>query len=205
MQLIQKKVLTAIQGSGAPKFVTSFAAQLVNSYQAAAIGSINADLAQAPPDQQSALKMLTSISYTAPNGPTILGTIGPNPGVSVSGNFTNMSDYLSEFDSGGNIWANAIAIRDDAMAAASNNQSANQTKNIAQQGFNGSEHCDDGADPQNGVYYQCDDGTVVGSQSAGQCIDGNPPQKIFRSWTLPAPIGRNVPTELIRPLSLPAR
>ena len=139
--------------------------------------------------QQSALKMLTSISYTAPNGTTILGTVGPNPGVSVSGDFTNMSDYLSEFNSGGNVWANAMAIQDNAMAAASNNQSANQTKNIAQQGFNGDEHVLMGADPENGEYYVCDDGTVVGSDSADECIDGSRPQTIPNDGLCPPPVG----------------
>lgn len=188
VSLIQKKVLTAIQGSGAPKFVTSFAAQLVNSYQAAAIGTINSEIGQAPANQQSALKMLTSISYTAPNAGSVLGTIGPNPTVS-AGNFTNMSDYLSEFNSGGNVWANAMAIQDNALAAASLNQTANTNKNIAQQGFNGSETCPDGSDPENGVHYTCDDGTTVGSANAEECLDGVPPQTIPNDGLCPPAIG----------------
>jgi len=171
VSLIQKKVLTAIQGSGAPKFVTSFAAQMVNSFQAAAISSVNSGISQAPASQQSALKMLTSISYTAPNGTTLLGTVGPNAGVSVSGNFTNMSDYLSEFNSGGNVWANAMAISDKSLISGANNQSANQTKNIAQQGFNGDETCDDGSDPNNGTHDVCSE--FLAEPSDGECyIDG---------------------------------
>jgi hypothetical protein len=157
--LIQKKVLTAIQGAGAPQFVTSFAEQMINSYQSAAINTINSELAQVPSNQQAALRALTTVSYTAPNGASTLGTVGPNSGVSASGNFTDMSDYLSEFNSGGNVWANAMAIHDSALAAGSNNQTANQTQNIAQQGFNSVATCPDGSDP-NGFHYVCADNTI---------------------------------------------
>ena len=160
VQLIQKKVLAAIQGSGAPKFVTSFASEMINSYQSAAINTINSEMSQVPLAQKGAFQMLTSISYTAPNGSTTLGTIGPNPTVNFSGNFTNMSDYLSEFNSGGNIWANAIAMRDDAMTAAANSQTAKQTQNVAQQGWQGDSTCSDGSDPQNGTHEVCEDGSV---------------------------------------------
>jgi len=195
VSVIQKKVLTAIQGSGAPQFVQSFAAQMINSYQSAAINTINSEIAQTPPSQQAALKALTSISYQAPNGASVLGTIGPNSGVSVSGNFTNMSDYLSEYNSGGNVWANAMAIHDSAMAAGTNNQTANQTQNIAQQGWKGSLTCSDGSDPTNGVHYTCADNTIpdpvfhycdgnanIAAQAipnAGQCANGNPPTTIM--------------------------
>lgn len=172
--LIQKKVLTAIQGSGAPKFVTSFATEMINSFQSAAIKTVNTEIGQAPASQQAALKALTSIPYTAPNASSSLGTVGPNPGVTASGTFTNFGDYLSEYNSGGNVWANAMAIHDNAMMAASNNQTAKTTQNIAQQGFTGSETCDDGSDPVNGYSMQCDDG--LPPYSDGSCPDDNPPE-----------------------------
>jgi hypothetical protein len=174
--LIQKKVLTAIQGSGAPKFVTSFAKEMVNAYQSAAIKTINTEIGQAPANQQTGLKALTALPYTAPNASSSLGTVGPNPGVgtTASSSFANFGDYLSEYNSGGNIWANALAIHDNAMIAGSNNQAAKTTQNIAQQGFTGSETCTDGSDPVNGYSMQCDDG--LPPYSDGTCPDNDTPE-----------------------------
>jgi hypothetical protein len=169
--LIQKKVLTALQGNGAPKFVTSFAAEMVNSFQSAAIKTINTEIGQAPANQQAALKLLTTAPYTAPNASSSLGTVGPNSGVTASSSFTNFGDYLSEFNSGGNVWANAMAIHDSALAAGSNNQAAKTTQNVAQQGFTGSQSCTDGSDPVNGWSMQCDDG--LPPYSDGSCPDGD--------------------------------
>lgn len=171
--LLQKKVLTAIQGSGAPKFVTSFAAEMVNSFQSAALKTINTQIGQAPANQQATLKLLTQTQYQAPNASSSLGTKGPNTGITASSSFTNFNDYLSEFNSGGNVWANALAINDNAVTAGSNNQTAKTTQNTAQQGFTGSQVCDDGSNP-NGTGMMCDDG-IQPYAGTSNCPDGVPP------------------------------
>ena len=65
-----------------------------------------------------------------------------------------------------------MAIRDQALTSASNNQTAKQTQTTAQQGWNGDSTCPDGSDPQNGTHQVCSVGNLVdGACYAG---DGGP-------------------------------
>jgi hypothetical protein len=157
--LIQKKVLTWIQGSGAPRFVTDFGTQLVNSYQAAAINFLNA-------------KMQCVNQYQAPNIQALISTPAITQQASTCGNeftniangagnfqhfynnFTNMNQYLNLFQAGGNTWAVLMTLQDQAMNAGSNSAKAQTTQTVSQQGWKGSETCDDNSNP-NGTHTEC--------------------------------------------------
>lgn len=175
--LIQKKVLTAIQGAnGVPKFVTDFGTQMVNAYQSAALNTLNSELAAAPAYQSTALGVLLNTPYQSPT--TIARSASqlssPDSNISQLANgFTNYNDYFALFGQGGNVWSNAMTIQQDAAAAGTNSQSANQTQNIAQQGWSADETCSDGSNPQENVQYVCPSGTTPDPDLAGVCDGPN--------------------------------
>ncbi len=196
ISLIQRKVLTAIQGAhGVPSFVTDFGADMVSSFESAAFNTLNADLGGAPPYQVPALGFLLSSPYQNPSA--IAGDVSqfissdPNLQALNSSTFTNFSDYLSLFGPGGNVWENAMAIQDNALSAGVNSAQANQTQNVAQQGWTGGSVCDDGSNPNgyttlcqdsNGQYSAATNGQcsasdiVVNIPNGGMCSDGTSPQ-----------------------------
>ena len=176
--LIQRKVLTAIQGAhGVPSFVTDFGAEMISSYESAAFNTLNADIGGAPPYQAPALGFLLSSPYQNPSA--IAGDvsqfISPDPNIQSlnGGTFTNFSDYLALFGQGGNVWENAMAIQDNALSAGVNSAQTNQTQNIAQQGWTGGSVCDDGSNP-NGYTTLCENSSgQYGASTNGQCSAGN--------------------------------
>jgi hypothetical protein len=188
VSFIQKKVLTAIQGSGAPQFVTNWGEELVNSFQTAAINNLNSAIACVPSYQAPVLKILLSTPTIAPGAANSCaaefnGQLNNNLGnlSRLYNNFTNFNDYFAVMGPTGNTWSNLITIHDSALAAGSNSQAANTSQNIASQGFKGSQVCDDGSDPTNGTHDVCDDGgppssvEVCDDQSTpvnGTCEDG---------------------------------
>ena len=198
VSIVQQKVLSWIQGSGAPRFVKDFGMQMVSSYESAAMTTINAYSKCVPSGQAQTLMQLITTPQTAglPIGPA-----ANNPGaytgfcaaqfqsqLSINGlsqlayGFTNFNDYLQLFEPGGNIWSSAIQASDAAQAAGSNSQQANQTQNIAQQGWSGSETCADGSSP-NGYYSACLDpntGTTyaINPKQGEKCDPSDIPERL---------------------------
>jgi hypothetical protein len=201
--LIQKKVLTWIQGSGAPRFVQSFATQMVNSFQTAAVNAINSDMECVPANESAAVQnFLTTPSFSLQGNS---GGAGANNFCSAEFNsqinnnlqgfvnhFDNFGTYMNLFLPGGNAISFALQARDGALTAGISAQSANQTKTIAQQGWSGSEVCDDGSNPQGtkvvcqsatdpGYTYPADNGACDAGDFAehlpndGVCSDGTDP------------------------------
>jgi hypothetical protein len=178
--LIQRKVLTWIQGSGAPRFVTDFASQLVNSFQAAAINKLNSEISCVPIYQQQVLKVMLSTPSLSTNGNNscaaeFQGQLGNNLAnlSNLYGHFTNFNDYFAVMGPTGNTWSNLITIHDSALAAGNVSQSAKTTQNIAQQGFTGSQVCADGSDPNNGAHMECDG--VPTTDEELNCSNGSVP------------------------------
>ena len=191
--LIQRKVLTAIQGvNGVPNFVTDYAAEMVSAYESSAFNTLNADIGGAPPYQVPALGFLLSSPFQNPSTLSNLIT-SPDPTIQNqnNGTFTNFSDYLALFGSGGNVWGNAMTIQDNAINAGITSYQANQVQNSAQQGWKGGGVCDDGSNP-NGYTTLCENSSgqylpstngqcsssdiVVNIPNGGMCSDGTSPQ-----------------------------
>lgn len=175
---VQRKVLTAIQGSnGLPKFVQDFGAQLVNSYQAATLATLNTELSKVPQYQLGALQSLLKTQYTSPtaiarDASDFISSDKTIQNIS-STNFSNFKDYLALFGKGGNAWVNAMTIHDDAMRSGGASQQANQTQNVAQQGWDSlSKTCSpkQGGNP-NGYHQACPAGTSM--SASGACVDSD--------------------------------
>jgi hypothetical protein len=193
--LIQRKVLTWIQGSGAPRFVTDFGTQMVNAFQTAAVSKLNSYMQCVPSYQAPAIKALLSTPTVANKNVCAAEFNGQlnNNLQNFYNNFDNFNNYLSLFQSGGNVWSLTVQTRDAAVIAGGQNQTAKQTQTVAQQGWKGSEVCDDKSDPNgvttlcqsaSGDIYQtaagksCNSGDMVyfTSPNNGQCSDGTNPQ-----------------------------
>ena len=186
VSLIQQKVLTWIQGSGAPQFVQDFGQQMVSSYESAAMNTIAQYTQCVPPVEATTLDQLLTTPAAAQNLPGTNASPGQvgnfcsaefnsaivDQGVSqFAYGFTNFNNYLQLFEPGGNIWSAAFQTSDAAQQAGGNNQQANQTKNIAQQGWSGSETCSDGSNPNGyGIYcYSKNSGQTLPDPSNAFC------------------------------------
>ena len=197
VQLIQQKVLTWIQGSGAPRFVTDFGSQLVNSFQVAASNSIDNLVTTCLPSYQAPMvKMLISTPAVAQKSSCLEQFNGQlnNNLQNFYNNFgTNLTNYVSLFQPGGNVWSLSVQVRDAAVTTGSQSAQAKQTQTVAQQGWKGSVVCSDGSNPDNGTHYTCPDGgTLNGNmcdmdsgllsenailqQNGGTCADGSTPK-----------------------------
>jgi hypothetical protein len=195
--LIQRKVLTWIQGSGAPRFVTDFGTQMVNSFQTAAINKLNSYMKCVPTSMTPSLKILLSTPSVASKnscGAEFNGQLSGNNLANLQNHFTNFSDYLSLYSAGGNGFSVLMTANDTSISAGTQNAQAKQTQTVAQQGWKGSETCAQGNGDPNGFHYECQDGgTLSGSQceidsggvtldvdatevqNLGQCNDGSNP------------------------------
>ncbi|MDR3581912.1 MAG: hypothetical protein P4L67_01415 [Candidatus Pacebacteria bacterium] len=161
--LIQRKVLTWVQGSGTPRFVTDFGTQMVNSFQTAAVNKINNLVTECIPSYQApSVNLLLSTPSVAQKNSCLAQFNGQlnNNLQNFYNHFDNLTNYLSLFQPGGNIWSLTVQTRDAAVIAGSQNQQAQQTQTTAQQGWIGSSKCADGSDP-NGSHYTCPDGGTL--------------------------------------------
>jgi hypothetical protein len=196
--LIQRKVLTWIQGSGAPRFVTDFGTQLVNSYQASAINFLNSKMKcvnQYMTPNIRALVTTPSITVQASTCGAEFSNIVNGSGniANLYNRFSNMNDYLGLFQPGGNTWGVLMTLQDESMNAGVNSAAAQNTKTVSQQGWKGSETCGDNSNP-NGTHIECisQDGKnynlaptgescdasdqAITVPNAGKCTDGSDPQ-----------------------------
>ena len=193
--LIQQKVLKWVQGNGAPRFVTNWSDELVNSFQSAAVSKLDSLMACVPPYEAPNLKLLLTTPAVADNNVCASEFNGQlnNNLQNFYNNFTNFNDYLNLFQPGGNSWGLVMQLQDSAIAAGATNQQATQNQDAANQGFKGSSVCDDGSDPMNGEHTVCEnpdgpDYTIGANESCdpsdtqvvyandGLCADGTTPQ-----------------------------
>jgi hypothetical protein len=194
--LIQRKVLTWIQGSGAPRFVTDFGTQMVNAFQTAAVNKLNTYMQCVPTSMTPSLKILLSTPSVANKnacGAEFNSQLSGNNLTNLQNHFTNFTDYLSLYSAGGNGFSVLMTANDASLSAGSQSSQAKQTQTVAQQGWKGSATCTDGSDPDNGTHYTCPDGgTLDGTmcdlgsgllpenaimvQNGGACANGSTPQ-----------------------------
>jgi hypothetical protein len=192
--LMQRKVLTWIQGSGAPRFVQDWGTELANSFTTAATNKLNSWMQCVPSYQAPTLKLLLttpSVANTNACGSMFNAQLTNNL-KNLQNRFTNFNDYLSLFQPGGNTWGLVMQVQDSAVQAAGASQQAKTTQSVAQQGWKGSAICTDGSNP-NGMHTVCvsSDGknyslgsgeTCDPSDTAtpyfnnGSCADGSNPQ-----------------------------
>lgn len=151
--LLQQKVLTWIQGSGAPRFVTNWADELTNSFSAAVQNKLSNWMQCVPQYEAPYIQALVTTpivnlanSACGNAGAEFNGQLGYNL-QNLSANFTNFSDYLNLFQPGGNTWGLVMQVQDSIYTAGATAQTVNTNQNIAQQGWTGSAVCDDGSNP----------------------------------------------------------
>lgn len=147
--LLQQKVLTWIQGSGAPRFVTNWADELTNSFATYAQNKLSNWMQCIPTYQQPIINALLTTPQTSLNnvcGAEFNSQLSYNL-QNLSTHFTNFTDYLDLFQPGGNSWGLVLQVQDSVYAAGATAQQANTNQNIAQQGWSGTYVCDDGSSP----------------------------------------------------------
>jgi hypothetical protein len=174
VSLVQKKVLTWVQGSGAPRFVQNWATASVNAYQAAALSALNSQFQCVGTTQLPMLKVLLATPQANSGNNVCANQFNSQLGnnlASLGNRFTNWNNYFALYQPGGNVWGNLITIQDNVSAAANQNSQATQARNVASQGFTGSQVCADGSNPT-GQSYGCvaSDGSVSYLQPNGSCI-----------------------------------
>jgi hypothetical protein len=171
--LMQRKVLTWIQGSGAPRFVTDWGVELANSFTTAATNQLNNWMTCIPPYQAPIIRALLTTPTTALNNACageFNGQLAYNF-QNLSNSFSNFTNYLNLFQPGGNGWGLVVQVQDSVLSNASAAQKANTNQNLAQQGWKASSAgtCDDGSSP-NGSADLC-----VSSNGNNYYIDPNNP------------------------------
>lgn len=171
--LIQQKVLTAIQGNGTPQFVTDFGTEMVDSFTSAAVNTLGSYMKCVPSYEAPFVQTLLSTPSVANNNicqAEFNGQLSNNL-QNYYNNFSNFNDYLKLFQSGGNIWSLTIQTRDAALIAGSNSQQAHQTQ-LTSNGFKGIAVCDDHSNPS-GTTYKCTEGTLDNSTNPPTCNMGS--------------------------------
>jgi hypothetical protein len=192
--LMQRKVLTWIQGSGAPRFVQDWGVELATSFTTAAQNKLNSWMQCVPSYQAPMLRLLITTPTVANTNAcgSMFNAQLTNNLQNLYNHFTNFTDYLNLFQPGGNTWGLVMQIQDSAVLAGAASQSAKTTQYTAQQGWKGSSVCADGSNP-NGMHTVCvsSDGKNYSISSGetcdpsdvatpyfnnGQCGDGSNPQ-----------------------------
>jgi hypothetical protein len=190
--LMQRKVLTWIQGSGAPRFVTDWGEELANSFTTAATNQLNNWMACIPPYQAPIIRALLTTPTTALNNACageFNGQLAYNL-QNFSTQFSNFTNYLNLFQPGGNSWGLVIQVQDSVVSNAAAAQQANTNQNIAQQGWKASTvgTCDDGSSP-NGSADLCvsSNGTnyYINPNSSAQCNKGDKLEFVPNNGTCP--------------------
>jgi hypothetical protein len=170
---LQQRVLTMIQGSGAPKFVQQWGSTLATAYTQKAIASMSQVLANSCPNIGTLLRPIQANLQASANinigGGTILSCPIPRasqgqlanfyadfnaPGVqALSGGGWGMYAQVLNPD-GGNYFGTLLGASDYVNSQGSQAQIAAQDEAAANQGYTGQKQCDDKSDP-NGTHTVC--------------------------------------------------
>ena len=168
---IQNKVLVWIQGSGAPRFITSWADTFVNAAQAAAVSALNRITPNICPSFSPLIN--AALKVTTPSIVSGFQTCTMST--------ANMKIFYTDFSSGGwnsyfnmlqpnnNFYSQLMVTQDAVEVVAANQAAATQAKSIAAQGYIGDQICVDGSDP-NGVRCVNDNtGEIFNPNNDGFC------------------------------------
>ena len=160
--LVQRKVLSWVQGSGAPRFITSWATDLINSYEQTALNAIDSKMSCVYPGYAGNLQ-LTLTLFHRPVGAgnevcanTFQAALGGNTFNQFLNNFSNGSwlAYGANTLPSGNYGLGLHFLSQTVDLTASNQQEAAQAKAVANQGQKGDQVCPDGSNP-NGTRQVC--------------------------------------------------
>lgn len=160
--IIQQKVLTWIQGSGAPRFITNWGTQLVNAAQTSALNAINAQMSCGTYPSFIGQEKITLNAFYKPGNNScanqFAAALGSNSFQQFYNNFANggfIAFGASTLPSGnpyGSLFFNAQTV----SFAYSNQQAASQIQTQTSQGLKGDQVCSDGSDPTNGQHTMCE-------------------------------------------------
>jgi hypothetical protein len=200
--LIQQKVLAWVQGSGAPRFITNWGTQLVNSAQNAAVNAINNDMKYGCVYSTFAPLITANLEtfYTPLNdyacADLFQAALGANSFGQFYSNFSNggfIAFGASTLPSGNPYGATFFEAQKSDLAF-TNQQAAVTAQTNVSGGFKGDQVCDDNSNPAGytmmcensaGVYdintslngTSCPTGdTNVKIANNGLCSDGSQPQ-----------------------------
>ncbi len=201
--LIQQHVLSWIQGSGAPRFLTDWATTLTQAYTQTALNILSSQMSCAVgPEFMAQVRTTLSVYYQTPGtsgnvcADIFQESLGGNTLGQFYNNFSNggwMAYGVTALPAG-NYYQSAFFQAQATDLAAQQNQQATQAQSIASQGFTGDLVCDDGSQP-NGTHLECIDknnvpyhpnsnGTCdpgyfpVTVANNGKCADGTNPQTV---------------------------
>jgi len=185
MAIVQTKVLTWVQGSGAPRFITNWGTTLINSAQTSALNALNEELASCEvysgfsPQISVTLKSLYYTGNTAKNACAnqFASALGSNSLQQFYNNFANggfVAFGASTLPSG-NPYGSTFFAAQKTDLAYKNSQAATSLKTQTSGGFKGGESCDDGSDPNDGEHTVCEnpDGVNYTIQGSEQCGPGD--------------------------------
>lgn len=172
--LIQQKVLAWVQGSGAPRFITDWGTQLIDSAQQMAVNKINSDMASCvyPSFAPIVLPVVEApyldVPVTVSCEDLLAGALGQ----------FSFQQYYDNFSNGGFIAFGASTLPDgnpfgaqyfESQKAALTyqaQQAASALQAQTSQGFKGSQVCDDNSNP-NGYTYFCEDSAGHDNPASG--------------------------------------
>jgi hypothetical protein len=199
--IVQQKVLTWVQGSGAPRFITNWGTTLVNVAQTNAINAINSDINSGcvystfAPQVTITLKAFYTPSNNSACANLFQASLGANSFQQFYNSFSNggfVAFGASTLPSG-NPYGTDFFEAQKSDVAYRNQQAATTLQTQASQGFKGDAICDDGSSPSgnttvcedsNGIYdtntsfnaQQCPTGDkLVTIPNNGLCTDGTQP------------------------------
>lgn len=160
--LIQRKVLAWVQGSGAPRFITSWGTTLISSYEQSALNAINSQMSCGTfPAFIPQIKLTLGTFYQPGNNACanqFQAALGANTFQQFQNNFQNggwVAFGASTLPSG-NLYSSQFFAAQIAENTAQNSKQATLAKATAAQGQKGDEVCDDGSDPNNGEHTVCE-------------------------------------------------
>jgi hypothetical protein len=185
--IMQKTIIAGIQNSGAPRFVQQWGVTLANTFTQSAVNALNSQLqctAGAP--FQTQLNLVLGLTYKPGNN-----TVCAVQYLSQVGNTLNTGFY-NNFSHGGwvtfgngtnpgySYYGSIPFVGQVVVGTAQTQQTAQNAKSVASQGFSANATCPDGSDPNNGVTTVCNNyangGTTEKNVSGTSCPTGWTPE-----------------------------
>lgn len=191
---MQQTVLKWIQGSGVPRFIQNWGTTLANAYLQSGLSALDSQMSCINSSPFQTQVRFTLGAFYKPNNNNVCAVQFQ------TGLANNLSQFYNHFANGGWVSYGSIMQPDNNYYGslfftaqvvdntARNQQQAVQAQAIANQGWNGSQQCNDGSDPTTGTHAYCEDGSAPDSSGGckngapallapnnGQCADGSAP------------------------------
>ena len=164
--LIQQKVLTWVQGSGAPRFITNWGTTLINAAQTNALNALNKDMTCGTYSAFAPQINITLKAFYSPSANNCANqfqaALGANSFQQFYNNFSNggfIAFGASTLPSGNPYGAQFFEAQKTDIAY-HNQQSATALQTQTSQGFKGDQICGDGSNPS-GNTTMCEDSNGV--------------------------------------------